>query len=265
MPTNAIGIDVDDLRLRPREALRRAAELAFRAVELSAMSGDVSPASLGASGRRHLSKYVDSLGLTLAALSGDLPGLRLTDPRTVDERVDRTCEILQLAADVGVPVVTASVGALAHPQSHEPSALALDALRRIGEFADSRRVSYAIRPSHDPPEGMGRLLETLCCPALRLCLDPASLVMTGINPVSLVERLPGDIVLVHARDGTAGGGDQAGHETRLGEGDVDVVGLLSALRDLGYAGPYILRRTDSVSPADDLHDAREALKRLLAS
>jgi sugar phosphate isomerase/epimerase len=260
---HTIGVDVDDLGLRPREALRRAAELSFTAVEIGGSSGDVSPAALTTSGRRHLAKYVDGLGLSLAALSAELPGLRLTDARTVDERVTRTCEVLQLAADLRVATVTASVGALTHPADGEPSSLALEALRWIGEFADSRGVTYALRTSQERAENTARVLEALRCPALCIGLDPAMLVMTGVNPVSLVQRLGPEIALVHARDGTVGSTERSGRETRLGDGEVDFVGLLAALHDTDYSGPFVLRRTDSTQPEKDLAEARETLRRWL--
>ncbi len=258
-----IGVDVDDFQLRPRDALRRAADLLFRTVELSAASDDVSPASLTAGGRRHLLKYMDGLGLLPAAITGDLPGLRFTDAGTVDERVSRTCEILQLAADLKAPVVTASVGALIHPQSGEPSGLAREALHRVGEFAESRGVIYAIRPSHDSGEGAARLLRGLSCPSLRVGMDPAMLVMTGANPQAVIERLAGEISLIYARDGTQGGTEQTGRETRLGEGDVDWVGVLRAINDADYSGPFILRRTDSPTPSADLESGRKTLSRLM--
>lgn len=258
-----IGVDVDDFRLPTKQGLRKAADLAFRAVELATVAGDVAPSNLSSSGRRALWRYTDGLGLRMAALVADLPGLRLTDPRTVDERVERTCGILELAADLKVPVVTASAGALTHPDTGEPSPPAVDALKLIGEYADSRGLVYALRPSYDSGDRMVRVLAELGCPSIRVCLDPAAMAMAGANPMSLIERLADQIAFVYARDGTAGLSERTGHETRLGEGDVDLVGVLATLSAVDYTGPYILRRTDSQTPIADLQDARDMLSRLL--
>lgn len=263
MPQPNIGIDIDDFRLGPKEALSRAAELAFRDIELGTASGELSPSNLSGSGRRHLARLVDGLGLRMAALVADVPGLRLTDPRTVDERVERTCRILELAADLKVPTVTASVGALTHPDTGEPSPGAIQALSRIGEFADSRGVRYALRPSRDGGERIVRVLEALRCPSIGICMDPAAMVMAGANPVASIERYVGQIILMHARDGTSGLAEHSGRETPLGEGDVDLQGLLAVLEMAEYRGPYVLRRTDSQNPAIDLAAAREHLERLL--
>ena len=117
MRSHLIGVNVDDLHLPVKDALRQAAELRFHTVELPAVAGDVTPRSLSLSGRRHLARYVEGLGLGMASLAADMPALRLTDSRTADERVARTCEIIDLAKDLKVPIVTASVGALTHPET----------------------------------------------------------------------------------------------------------------------------------------------------
>ncbi len=254
-----IGVDVGDFRLAPKGALRLAADLSFRVIEIPTVSGDLAPRKLSSSGRRHLARLVDGLGLHMAALRGDMAGIRLTDPRTVDQRIARTCEVIELARDLGVGVVTASTGALTHPETGEPSSHAIDALRRIGEFADACGVSYAIRPTRDAGDRMVKVLDELACPAITVCLDPAELLMNGANPLSGIDRYVEQISLMHARDGTAGRADGAGRETPLGEGDVDMVGLLAALSAADYPGPYILRSADSQDPVADIQRARGTL------
>src|SRR5262245_53527584 len=124
-----LGVDLQDLRRDAKSALRLAAEMEFRGVELPAAHGETTPQELSPSGRRHLQRMAADLGLSFSALTADFPGLRLSDARSIDERVERTCAILDLAADLGVPVVTAGVGALTHPQTGEPSDVAVEALR----------------------------------------------------------------------------------------------------------------------------------------
>lgn len=263
MNTPNIGVDVDDYRLETKDAFRKASEHGFRVVEFATVGGDLEPSNLSRSGRRHLLRHVAGLGLGMASLTADIPGLRLTDPRTVCERVERTCRIIDLARDLKVPVVTASAGALTHPESGDPSPLAMDALKRIGECADARGVIYALRPGHDAGDRIVRVQGELRCPSIQICLDPAAMVMAGADPLSVFERLPEQIALLHARDGTAGRAELPGHETRLGEGEVDLVGVLALLSAVDYTGPYIIRRIDSQTPLADLRDARAELTRLL--
>ncbi len=259
MRTHSIGVDVGDLRLPIKEAIRRAAEFEVQSVEIPTVSGETSPSQLSSSGRRHLVRYVEGLGLNIAALVADMPALRLTDSGTVDERVARTCEIINLAVDLKVRIVTASVGALTHPQTGDPSGPALEALRRIGEYADGRGLVYAIRPSRDTGGRIVRILDELRCPSIQIGLDPAAMVMSGVDPISAVERLANTVGLFHVRDATAGLAERPGQEKQLGEGDVDFAGILSHLESAAYRGHFIVRRLDSSQPVADIHSALEII------
>src|ERR1700752_3198759 len=104
MTLERLGVDLQDLRLPVKDGIRAASELGFQDVELAAATGEITPAELSASGRRHVQRLVSGAGLGIAALTADIPGTRLTDPRTVDERVSRTCQIIDLARDLGVTV-----------------------------------------------------------------------------------------------------------------------------------------------------------------
>ena len=68
-----IGVNVDDLRLEPKRAFRKAAEMRFRVAEVATVSGELAPRALSHSARRHLARFADGLGLRIAALTADLP------------------------------------------------------------------------------------------------------------------------------------------------------------------------------------------------
>ena len=263
MSAATLGVDIDDLHLPVKEGLRAAARLKFRAIELGAASGEVSPEALPGSGRRHLARMVDGLGMSLAALTADTPYMRFSDPGTADERVERTCRIIDLAADLGVPVVSSAVGMISNPDTGEPNPLVMESLHRIGDVADRRGVSFALRLSQEPGDGAAKVLDALGCPALSVCLDPAAMVMRGINPIAAIEPLADYIRLVHARDATVGGTERSGVEAQLGEGDVDLIGFLVGISTADYPGPLVLRRHDAQNPIADLQEARDRLVRLL--
>ena len=89
------------------------------------------------------------------------------------------------------------------------------------------------------------------------------MVMRGINPLAAIERYAEYITLFHARDALAGGQEQSGQEIGLGEGEVDLVGILDLLHSLEYPGPYILRRCDGPQPVDELLAGLDVLTREL--
>jgi sugar phosphate isomerase/epimerase len=254
-------LDIGDLRMPAKEAIRAAAELALTAIEIPSVEGELAPENLSSTGRRHLSRLVRGFGLSIAALRADLPGAHFTDPAGAELRIDRTRDILRLAADLGVSTVTAGVGALTHPTSGEASEAAMQALAQIGEYADSCGVSFSIRPGEDSVEALAEIMDRLRCPAIKFALDPAAMVMAGRNPLSLVARFHDRLSLLHARDGTAGGAGGTGSETRFGEGDVEWAGLFAGLGAAGFCGACILRRTDSQTPVEDIAIARDAIGR----
>ncbi len=262
--TPPIGVNIDDLRIAPRQAFCKASEMHFRTIEFGVGEGDLSPKNLTGSGRRHVSRFVEGLGLSIASLVADLPGMRLTDPLSVDGRVICTQDIIELASDLHVGVVTTSLGAVAHPETGEPAPLAVQVLRALGEHADARGVLLAVRPTSDNAERTASLLAEVACPAVVVGLDPAAQVMAGHNPLALIDLGGGRIPIMHVRDGVVGDSERGGHETRLGDGDVDMIGVLAALQGADFRGPYIVRRCQSSTPVEDLQVGHDRLKQLLS-
>ena len=266
MDDGRIGVDIADFMMGSRKAIELAAELGVGAIELPMVSGELAPANLSQSGRRHISRFIRGLGLDFCAIVGDMPGeLRLTDAATNTEVVDRTRALLLLARQMRVPIVTAAVSALTHPDTGEWSPHAWEALRQIGADASATGTIYALRPTDDSAERIGRLLAELNCSYIRLCFDPAAMVIAGHDPAEVV-RIAGDhIVLSHVRDAAAATSEQAAVEKPLGEGDVDLMGCLQMLHACGYHGPLIVRRRNSEHPVAEISEAREYLRKLLSS
>lgn len=262
--TTPIGVNSDDLRMAPKQAFRKASEMHFRTIEFGAGKGDLSPKNLTGSGRRHLSRFVEGLGLSIGSLVADWHGLRLTDPLSVDGRVSCTQDIIDLASDLRVGIVTTSLGEVAHPETGEPVPLAVQALRALGEHADARGVLLAVRPTSDNAERTASLLAEVACPAVVVGLDPAAQVMAGHNPLALIELAGGRIPILHVRDGVVGNSERGGYETRLGDGDVDMIGVLAALQGTEFRGPYIVRQCRSNTPVEDLQIGHDRLKQLLS-
>src|SRR3990172_3500507 len=92
MQAPLMGVDVEDLRLPIKDAIRRAAELAFEAIEIPTAAGETAPRNLSSSGRRHLARFVQDLGLKAAALtppeSGEPSPISLAALRRIGEHAD---------------------------------------------------------------------------------------------------------------------------------------------------------------------------------
>ncbi len=257
-----IGVEIDSFRRSAKEALRQASALGLRPVQLSAATGDVSPEALGDTGRRHLRRYVDGLGLTLAGLGADLGGRRFADSAHSDERLDRTRRILELASELRVPLVTARVGALRSGDDPRTELVAA-ALEQVADHADRTGVVFAIETAESTPGLLQAVLKRIDCPYVRAAYDPAALLMEGDDPVAGVQPLADQVVFSFARDAVQGSAERPGCETPLGTGDIDFAACLAALEEAGYHGPQILRSTSSEDPVRDIAAAKEHLERIL--
>jgi inosose dehydratase len=114
---------------------------------------------------------------------------------------------------------------------------------------------------------------------LPLCVDTGHLLVGGTDPVDLVRRHPHRVGHVHLKDVRADLAEQVragrisytesvaqGIYVPLGEGDVDLAGLLKLLRDSDYPGWYVLEQDTALPEHDTGADAlpRQATARSLA-
>ncbi len=258
-----LGLATEDLGLAPKAGLQSAARLGYRAVELAATHGDVDPANLSQSGARHLRRYVDGLGLELAALGGQLGASGFSDPATVDARIDRTRQILELAARLRVPVVTTSLGAVPGDADNRGRQRIVEALGALAEHADRTSTFLALGTGETAPADLRALLDEIGCPLVRVCYDPDGLLIHGHDALAGVRELGEHIIASHLRDATPGGPAAAGREVRMGTGQLDLLGYLAALEGGQYSGLQIVRRTDAVDPLADIAAARDYLEKLL--
>ena len=259
-----IGVYLNDLRAEPREALRLAASLGYNAVQIEAGQGPLSPSQLSESGRRHLTRFADGLGLSIVALRADLDGASSPDTTSLEQLADRAPQILQLARDLNVTTVTAPVGRFRLSDQHDYE-LVRHALAQIADTASRLDRTFAPDTTLDSPDSLAGLLRDLNCPNLGVCYDPAELLVEGIDSLAAVETLADNIALACVRDAQARGAERAGRETNLGDGHLNLPDYLAQLEAAGYRGPLIVRRSQSANPANDLKQCRTYLEAVLTA
>lgn len=210
----------------------------------------------------------------LRAVGGFLPVL-LHDPRFdplpgVDRFVDGC-----LASGAGVVVLAAYSGVEgydARPVLGEDGwGVLLGNLDRIAERATSRGVITALHPH------VGTMVETgaetervLDGSGIGLCVDTGHLLLGGADPVALTTAHPDRVLHVHLKDvdasraarvrageTTFGAAVRAGMFRPLGEGDVDIEGMVRTLEGAGYDGWYVLEQ-DVMLDGPDGKDAAYA-------
>ncbi len=258
-----IGVCVDDFRLSAQEGLREAARLGFGLVEIGAARGQISPAELSHSGRRHLKRFVGGLGLSITALRADAGPAIAIEGSGADQQLQLAKDVIELARDIEVQIVCVSLGSFNgdDAKNHEPFK---EVLHHLADHADKLGRFVAIETVADKPGELSRLLAELSCPFLKVSYDPGALLMVGLDPLAAIEPLADDIVLAHMRDATLGSPQRPGREANLGQGNLSVQAYLAHLAQAGYEGGQIIRRAHSDSPIADLQSCKNYLESILA-
>ncbi len=165
-----------------------------------------------------------------------------------------------IAAGAGVLVLAAATGLDgydARPELNEGTWRTLLAnLDAATVLAAERGILATLHPHVgtmvERPDEVQRVLDGC---AAALCLDSGHLLIGGTDPAELARQAPGRVAHAHLKDVDAGWAGRVrrgevsyteavarGMYRPLGQGDVDVAGLVGALRRAGYAGWYVLEQ-----------------------
>ena len=150
-------------------------------------------------------------------------------------------------------------------------------LDRLAEAAAARGVLAVLHPH------VGTMVETrddvdrvLNGSDIKLCLDTGHLMIGGTDPLQLAREVPGRIAHAHLKDvdEALAARVQAGYlsyteavrqgmYTPLGSGDVDIAGIVTALRNDGYDGWFVMEQDTILDgePADEgpVRDVRSSV------
>jgi sugar phosphate isomerase/epimerase len=278
-----IGVLVDSFELPFDEAIRKAAELHVDGIQMFATPGKPAVWNLDVSGRRELRSRIESVGLEISALCGDLGGHGFERKGENREKIRKTEAIVDLAIDLGAPTVTTHIGVVP-PEKNETYRVLLLALREIAAYAGMRGIKIAIETGPEPALRLRTFIEEVEEDALGVNFDPANLVMVqGSDPVEDLRLLRQYVISTHAKDGRmvkkgdpvviydafADGLpddfrlDDYFEELPLGEGDVGFPRYVKALRETAYDGYLTIEREAGDDRIGDISRGVVLLRELL--
>lgn len=176
-----------------------------------------------------------------------------------------------LACGADVLVLAAATGANgydARPKLDDRQwATLLANLDRLADAAANRGVLAVLHPHVGTMvENRNEVERVLNGSAIRLCLDTGHLLIGGTDPLQLARQVPDRIAHAHLKDVDANLAAEVqagkltytdavrhGMYTPLGDGDVDIAGIVTALRSNGFDGWFVLEQDTILDgePKDD--------------
>lgn len=279
-----IGVIADSFRVGIEESIIKAAGIGAQGLQLYATSGEMSPENLSPRRRREILDMIESNGMVVSAICGDMGGHGFAIAADNPERIERSKRIMELAKELKSNIVTTHIGVVPDDESHPRWTVLAEACGALGNFAADMGSCFAIETGPEKAVVLKKFLDAIGSKGLAVNYDPANLVMvTGDDPVEGVRILKNHIVHTHAKDGimlkqtdpeiiynyfAEGGIDDINLkdyflETPLGEGRVDFVSYLKVLGEAGFNGFLTIEREVGVSPEADIRLAAGFLKRLM--
>lgn len=279
-----IGVITDCFKLSHFEGIEIAAGLGLNGVQVYATGGEFSPWVLTSERKQEFKKLLSEKGLVISALCGDMGGYGFEKAETNPERVAKTKDIIDLAAEFDTHVVTTHIGVIPDDKSDPRYKIMLDALTECGLYAKERGVTLAIETGPEKATTLLGFIEDTKG-GVGVNLDPANFTMvTGQDAVEAVYMLKDHIVHTHAKDGVmldkdqkaadvyhafaVGGVDALNackgfKEVPLGEGQVDWPKYIAALKEIGFDGFLTIERECGDDPKADIIKAVDFLKDLI--
>jgi len=154
-----------------------------------------------------------------------------------DERVKQMVSLFELAEKLGIPVI--AVGSGGKSGDPETTKQTFRYIRRLGEEAESWRVTLAVKPHVGAAvyntETALQLMDAVDSPAVGLNFDPSHLYRAGDDLVEAALKMGGRIAHSHFRDCPHRERSPGLPEQQVpGRGKVDIMGTLRALKRAGY-------------------------------
>jgi inosose dehydratase len=185
------------------------------------------------------------------------PDMDLSEPEAaIRTLAEAGADVVVLAADAG----PAGYDQKVRLDDHEWSVLAAN-LRRLVALAADLGLRSTLHPhvgtAIETREAVLRLLDVSDVP---VCLDTGHLAIGGTEPLELVTSVPERIGHVHLKDvrrdvarQVADGsvtfleGVRSGLFAPLGQGDLDIAGIVAGLEKAGFAGWYVLEQDTTLT------------------
>ena len=190
----------------------------------------------------------------------------LVPPATRRERLMRTKQVADIAADLGISSVACHIGFVPADHASADYQKIRDVVRDICDHLARAKQTFALETGQEAADELLHFLEDVERPNVRVNFDPANMVLYGTgDPIEALRLLGSYVVSVHCKDGVWPSPERPGtlgEEHRLGDGAVDFKQFLATLKDISYTGILSIEREElnQIHRIADIHHAVSFLK-----
>lgn len=194
-----------------------------------------------------------------------LESIRRTGGVRLDEHWDANLaaagQSAELAARIGIGLVTLHAGFLPHDRDDSFRRVMIDRLRAIIDRFAARGVKVAFETGQETAETLLDVLDELDRPEAGVNFDPANMILYGMgDPVAALRLLAPHVLQIHIKDAVASETPSAwGKEVAVGSGDVDWRAFFEVLRDARLGCDLMIERE---TPGDRVDEIRQTVTRV---
>jgi sugar phosphate isomerase/epimerase len=193
----------------------------------------------------------------------------LVPQSTRAERVQRTKQVADIAAGLGIGSVACHIGFVPENRGTDEYRELCSMVRDICDHLGRRGQNFTLETGQEPADALMAFIDDVGRANLKINFDPANLILYGMgDPVNALRTVGSRVISVHCKDGTRPSKPGAlGVEQPLGSGEVDFRAFLKTLKEIGYKGILSIEREepDTVRRDEDIRHAVKFLNNLLRS
>jgi sugar phosphate isomerase/epimerase len=182
-------------------------------------------------------------------------------------RVATLMKAADFAARAKLPAVITHLGFIPEEPLNPLFQEVVVTVRDLASYMERLGLEFWFETGQETPVTMLRLIETVGAKNLGINLDPANLILYGKgNPIDALDVFGRYVRNIHAKDGFYPTDPmKLGAEVKVGVGKVRFPEFVGRLREIGFAGEYIIEREiKGEQQAKDIRETVSYLETLLA-
>jgi L-ribulose-5-phosphate 3-epimerase len=203
----------------------------------------------------------------------DIPTVQRTvgfiPPATRAEREQRTLQVSDFAAALGVDSIACHIGFVPEDTADPDYVAVREVVRRVCDHAAGQGQTFALETGQEPAHVLLDFFRDVDRRNLRINFDPANMILYGTGePIQALKVLAPHVASVHCKDGDWPPEDvpgALGTERPLGQGSVGIPEFVQTLREIGFRGSLNVEREteDQATRVREMGEGVQLLRKLV--